>query len=128
MATTYIGPGETVDYANAGSAISSGDVVVMGAATTGGCCVGIALTDIAATTGVGAVAITGVFTMTKKSAAVILQGDTVNWDASTSDVDDNAATAATGDVENFGIATEAAGNGVVTVNVKLMPGLGTKSA
>ena len=126
MATNYIGPGEVVDY-TAGATISSGDPVVMGTATTGGGCVGIAMVDMVSGD-IGAVAIEGVFTFTKATGAVIALGDTVNWDASNADVDDNAATAAAGDVENFGVAMEAAGSGVLAINIKLMPGLGTISA
>jgi len=122
MTTKYIGPGDSVQYSNTGSAISSGDPVVLGA--VGNVSVGVALTDIAATTGVGTVAITGVYTFTKATGAVIAQGETVNWDASASNVDDNAATAASGDVEDFGIAMTAAGSGVLTVDVLLLPGNG----
>ena len=126
MTTKYIGEGKTVRH-TAASTISSGDVVVMGAATTGGCCVGIALADIASGE-IGEVAIEGVFSFTKVSGAVITQGDSVTWDTSASAVEDNAHTAATGDVENFGVAVEAAGSGVTTINVKLTPGVGIKSA
>ena len=127
MATSYVGPGATVDY-TAGSAISSGDVVVMGvASTTDGSTVGVALTDIA-NGDVGAVAIEGVFDLTKVTGAVIAQGSVVNWDDSASAVDDHLSTAASGDVEGFGIAMEAAGSGVLVIKVKLMPGLGLLKA
>ena len=129
MATSYIGPGATVDYSNTGTAISSGDVVVMGVASaTDGSSVGVALTDIAATTGVGAVAIEGVFTLPKVTGAVIAQGSVVNWDDSETAVEDHLHTAASGDVEGFGIAMEAAGAGVLVIDVKLMPGLGLLKA
>ena len=73
---------------------------------------------------VGAVAIRGTFNLTKATGAVITQGETVNWDASASNVDDNAATAATGDVSDFGVAMESAGSGVLVVAVQLLPGNG----
>lgn len=120
MATNYVQDGKVIDH-TAGSAISSGDVVVMGAANN--VTVGIAMDDIA-NGAVGPVAIEGVFTIAKLSTAVIAQGETVMWDASGSNVDDNAATPASGDVLGFGIATAAAGNGTTTVNVKLLPGNG----
>ena len=127
MSTLYVGPGGSVDY-TAGSAISSNDVVVMGvASTTDGSTVGVAMTDIA-NGSVGAVAIEGVFNLPKVTGAVIAQGSVVNWDDSASAVEDHLSTAASGDVEGFGIAMEAAGSGVLTIKVKLMPGLGLLKA
>ena len=88
MATSLKSAGDVVDY-TAGATISSGDVVVMGVANaTDGSTVGIALTDIA-NGSIGAVAITGVFTMTKVSTAVIAQGSVVNWDSSVPAVEDH---------------------------------------
>ena len=120
MATNFVQDGKVIDY-TAGGTISSGDVVVMGAA--GNVTVGIAMND-AVSGDVIPVAIEGVFTIAKLSTGVIAQGETVMWDASGSNVDDNAATPASGDVLGFGIATAAAGNGTTTVNVKLLPGNG----
>jgi predicted RecA/RadA family phage recombinase len=57
----FLFEGKTVQYSNAGSAITSGSVIVLGRH------VGVAVVDIAATTGVGSVAIEGVFQLTKKS-------------------------------------------------------------
>lgn len=116
MATTYRGPGDVIDYPNTGSAISAGDRIEMGTTVEG--MLGIALTDIAATTGVGAVAISGVFDLPKVTGAVILAGDAVFWDTSANNVDDDAATKATGDF-TCGVAMESAGNGVTTIAVKL---------
>lgn len=123
MTVKVKGDGTVIEYANTGSAISSGDVVVMGAA--GKVTVGVALTDIAATTGVGSVLIEGVVEMTKLTGAVIVAGETVDWDSSGSAIDDNAMTPASGDVSDFGIAVEDAGSGVLVCNVKLLPGNGT---
>lgn len=119
MATNYVNDGSVITYSNTGSAISSGDVVVVGEI------IGVALEDIAATTGTGAVQIEGVFTLAKVSAAVIAQGEEVIWDSSASAFDDNAATPATGDVSNCCVAMEAAGNGVTSLKVKLNVGVGT---
>ena len=119
MATNFVRDGKTLQFTNTGSAISSGDVVVVGQQ------IGIALVDIAATSGTGEVAMEGVFTVAKVSAAVIAQGESVIWDASASAFDDNAATPATGDVSGCCVAAEAAGNGVTSIDVKLNVGIGT---
>ena len=119
MATNYVKEGVTIDYTNAGSAISSGDVVVMGEI------MGIALVDIA-NGAPGAVAITGTFKVAKVDAAVIVQGESVIWDSSASEFDDNAATPATGDVSGCCVAME--GKGATTsetIEVKLNVGIGT---
>lgn len=118
MATNYVQNGHVIEYANSGAAISSGDVVVVGNL------VGVALTDIAATTGVGSVQIDGVFSLPKVSAAVIGAGESVIYDVSSGEFDDNLATPATGDVSGSCVAIEAAGNGVTTVKVKLNVGVG----
>lgn len=119
MATNYVNAGDVVTYSNSGSAISAGDVVKVGQQ------IGIALVDIAATSGTGSVALSGVFTVPKVSAAVIAQGESVIWDASAGAFDDNLATPASGDVSGCCVAMEAAGNGVTTIDVKLNVGIGT---
>jgi len=112
MATNYVQEGDVINYSNSGSAISSGDVVAMGNI------LGVALVDIAATTGSGAVGIRGVFTVPKVSAAVIAQGESLTWDVSAGAFDDNAATPATGDITvGAAVAAESAGNGVTTIDV-----------
>lgn len=117
MATNYIQAGEVIDY-TAGADISSGDVVVVGNL------VGVAITDIA-NGEVGAVGIDGVWELPKVSAAVIAAGETVNYDVSAGEFDDNAATAATGDLTGGCVAVEAAGNGDTTVKVKINVGANT---
>lgn len=118
MSTNFVQNGEIIEYANAGAAISAGDVVVVGTQ------IGIALVDIAATSGVGSVAMEGVFTVPKVSAAVIAQGEEVFYDLSALAFDDNAATPATGDVSNCCVAWEAGINTQVTLKVKLNVGVG----
>lgn len=118
MAKNYVNEGNVIDYANGGTARSSGDVVVIGQQ------MGVCLGDIAANA-VGSVQISGVFTLAKVSAAVIAQGQSVIWDASASAFDDNAAIPAAGDVSGCCVAMEAAGNGVTTIDVKLNVGVGT---
>ena len=117
-AATYVkGEKLTVNY-TAGAAIVVDQILVLGDA------VGIA--QVAMANGdVGAVSVDGVYTFPKTSAAVIAQGETVDWDVSAGEVDDNAAAPASGDCSNFGVALAAAGNGTTTVTVKLALGLGT---
>jgi predicted RecA/RadA family phage recombinase len=81
MATGHISSGTTMPYTNTGSAITKGTVVEF----TG--MIGIALGDIPATTGVGELAITGVWTVAKEAPLVITQGDQVWWDATNNNVD-----------------------------------------
>jgi predicted RecA/RadA family phage recombinase len=112
MATNYLQKGDVLDY-TAGADISSGDAVVIGGL------IGVALTDIA-NGDTGSVQITGVFDMPKVSGAVIAQGESLTWDVSAGAFDDNAATAATGDLTGAcAVAAEAAGDGVTTIAVRL---------
>ena len=118
MSANKTGAGNSVQYSNTGTAISSGDVVIVGDL------VGIAETDIAATTGVGTVAIEGVYTVACDSADVIKVGQSLVWDASADKfVDTN--TPATGDNTGGVVAMTAAGTGVVFLDVKLCPGAGS---
>ena len=121
MTTRATHDGNVVQYTSSGGN-SAGDVVVLGAA--GNVTVGVVLNDIAAGS-TGSVAIAGGYTLPKVSGAVIAQGESVNLDVSAGAVDDNAATAAPGDVSDFGIALEAAGNGATSVIVLLLPGNGS---
>ena len=119
MATNFVQNGGIIEYANAGAAISSGDVVVVGTQ------IGIALVDIAATSGVGSVAMEGIYNVPKVDAAVIAQGEEVFYDVSASEFDDNLATPATGDVSNCCVAWEAKGATTgETIAVKLNVGVG----
>ena len=117
MATNYVFSGCVVDHI-AGAAISSGDVVVIGQQ------IGIALGDIA-NGATGSVALDGVFSVPKVSAAVIAQGESVIYDLSALAFDDNLATPATGDVSGCCVAVEAKGAATTTIKVKLNVGVGT---
>ena len=120
MATATYKRGEKLilDY-TAGATIAVDEVVTCG--TNGEVSVGIA--QMAGVSGdTMMVDVGGVYEFPKLSAAVIVAGETVDWDASEDAVNDNQNTATTGDVVNFGIALESAGNGVTTVKVKLKPG------
>jgi predicted RecA/RadA family phage recombinase len=99
--------------------VASGGVVAQGRL------LGVAVTS--GTTGdVVAVHVEGVFRLPKLNTAVIAAGDAVTWDVNPGRV--IVASAATGDVENFGYAVEAAGNGTTEVLVRLCPGMGIPKA
>jgi predicted RecA/RadA family phage recombinase len=119
MTIKFVQEGDVLTYTNAGSAISAGAVVELKH------CLGVALTDIAATTGVGAVAIEGCFTVPKVSGAVWVVGEKLVWDTSAGAFDDSAATPATGDITGAAIAMAAGGNGETTAVVKLTAGNAT---
>lgn len=106
MTRKYIQPGEVIDH-TAGSNLTSGAVVVMSTL------VGVALVDIASGA-TGSVQIAGVFEINKLSTDVIAQGDLVYWDATPGEI----TTTSAGNTL-AGKAVSAAGNGVLTVKVKL---------
>lgn len=119
MSKNYVQEGKVIDYTNGGSALSSGDVVVIGQL------IGVCLADIA-NGETGSVQIGGVFNLPKVDAAVIAQGESVIWDASAGKFDDNAATPATGDVSGCCQAMEAKGATTSdTIALKLNVGIGT---
>ena len=121
---TYIkGEKLTVAY-TAGGTIAVHDILVVG--TNSKACVGVAQEEMVSAD-VGVVDIGGCYSMPKVSAAVIKAGETVDWDVSAGEVDDNQATSASGDVADFGVALEDAGNGVTSLKVALTPGCGTKA-
>lgn len=113
MANNFKQPGDVITWTNGtGAAVVSGQVVRVGNI------LGVALVDIASTAS-GSVALSGVFTVPKVSAAVIAQGESLTWDASAAAFDDNLATPATGDVTGPpAVAFQAAGNGVTSMAVK----------
>lgn len=65
---TFYRNGQRVLYTNSGSAISAGDLVVIRSGTSGVC--GVAVTDIAATTGTGELEICGVHALTAATGAI----------------------------------------------------------
>lgn len=78
MTTTYHQSGDVITYANAGSALASGSIVIVGTTP------GVALVDIA-TGATGAVALKGVFAAPKTfdaSGKELAQGAPLMWDAS----------------------------------------------
>lgn len=78
--TNFKGNGYRLNYNNSGSAIASGDVVVLqSGGTAGGINVGIAVDAIAATTGTGTVQIAGVFNLTGTAGQTGAIGDAAYW-------------------------------------------------
>ena len=119
MATNRVQNGRRISYTNGGSAISSGDVVVVGTLVC------VAMTDIA-NGDTGDLAVSEVYDLPKVDGAVIAQGERVIYDVSAGEVDDENATPAAGDVSNFGVAWEAKGATTgETIAVLLTPGTGT---
>jgi predicted RecA/RadA family phage recombinase len=67
-------------YSNTGSAITSKSVVVLVSGASG--FLGVAIADIAATTGTGVVQLDGVWNLPKKSGDVFTAYQQVYWDSS----------------------------------------------
>lgn len=107
MTTRYVQAGKVLDFTNSGTAIASGDGVLVGTR------LGVALTAIAAGA-TGAVQICGVFTMPKLGTDNIGQGALVYWDATNK----RLTTTASGNAL-AGVAAAAAGAGTTSVNVLL---------
>jgi len=117
----YVDDGTTVNYTNSGSAIASGDVVVMSHT------LGVALVDIASGA-TGAVQVKGKVRVPKVSAAVFAVGEKLIYDASAGAFDDSSATPATGDVTGGAVAAEAGAATVTECVVILTPGNATLTA
>lgn len=105
-----VSDGKIMEYANAGSAIASGDVVVLPSG------IGVAMVDIAATSGKGSVALEGVFSLAKEAPLVIAQGDKLYWDNSAKKLTKTAS-----GNRPAGIAWLAALSADTSVQVKLDP-------
>lgn len=116
MATNYVQEGKVIEWTNGGTAVSSGDVVVVGQI------LGVALVDIANGAS-GAVQIGGAFTCPKVTAAVISQGESLTWDVSVGKFDDNAAVAATGDVTGAPAVAMEDADGTATELVVMFTGV-----
>ena len=100
--------GAIMEYANSGSAIASGDVVVLGDR------VGVAVTDIPATTGKGSVDMSGVFELPSDTGTSYAQGDELYWDGT------QLTKTATGNTP-AGLCFEAKISGGTTAKVMLQP-------
>lgn len=111
--------GAVMDYV-AGATITAGQVVDMLH------CIGVALKGGSSGETIP-VAIEGVFTVPKVSAAVFVQGEKLIWDDSAGAFDDSAATPATGDITGGVIAMAAGAASETTCTVKLTPGNATRT-
>ncbi len=111
MGSRHVQEGRTMEVV-AGGTVLVDDIDVIGTGLLG----------IALTAGVSGDVITyaikGVFNLVKVTGAVIAQGEQVLYDSSAANVDDEAATPATGDFL-CGTAFEAAGSGVLVVAVDI---------
>lgn len=115
----YVDDGTTVNYTNStGSAIASGDIVVMSHS------LGVALADIA-NGSTGAVQVAGKVTAPKVSAAVFAVGEKLVYDITAGAFDDSAATPAAGDVTGAAVAAVAGAATETTCTVILTPGNAT---
>lgn len=119
MSRTYVSPGEVITY-TASADITSGTLIPIGNV------IGVALGDIA-NGETGEVAIEGVHEVAKVSGADCVYGTLLQLDVSATPdaMEDAAATPATGDITGGALCVEAAGVGVTTVKVKLLPGSGS---
>jgi len=117
MTDKFVQKGDVLDH-TAGAARTSGLPFVIGD------CIAIPITDIA-NTKVGAVAVTGVHTVVKKTGTAWVQGDSLDYDSVVPGFDKDKATPVSGDVENCAIAAADAASGDATGQVLLTPGTGT---
>lgn len=108
----FVKKGEVIDFVNgSGSAIKSGDLVVIGTIF------GVAQTDIAIAD-TGAVLLKGVFVLAKAASQAWAQGAKLYWDATAK----NATTTASGNTV-FGVAHAAALSADVLGEVQLVNGI-----
>lgn len=123
MTTKAYQTGDVIDWVNgSGGDVTANSVVKMGNI------LGVALADIASGA-TGSVAVSGVFTVPKVTAAVIAQGDSLTWDVSVSKFDDNAATPASGDVTGApAVAFEAGTSSMTELKVMFTGVPGTVTA
>lgn len=110
----HIQPGRVLDV-TAPANVDAGELVIVGAI------VGVAAGDAQATESVS-IHTEGVFALDKVPAVVFTQGETVYVPAAGGPVTDNSdADSNSGGTVKVGYATEAAGAGAATVNVRLVP-------
>ena len=104
----YVQQGNTITV-TAPAAVVSGQYVTVGAIR------GVAAYDAAQGEPVEVVT-EGVFTLPKKAADVVAAGDLLYWDATNGYL---TVTAGTGSKPLVGVAVKAAGNGAMSVDIKL---------
>jgi predicted RecA/RadA family phage recombinase len=77
VTTKFLQKGEVLEYSNSGSTIAANDIVVIGRR------IGVALADIAATTGKGSVGLVGVYEgLPAVNNSAFAQGDNLYYNAS----------------------------------------------
>lgn len=99
MGKKFIQNGDVIDYVTTGA-------VLVDAVITIGPFVGVALSAAAGAGETIAVAISGVWSLPKKAATAMSQGDIVDWDVSAVEFSDNIAAPAAGDITEGCIVTE----------------------
>lgn len=119
MATNQTSKGQTIE-------VTLGGTVAAGAVWVGRGMIGIYLTG-GVSGDVVSVAITGRWTVPKVTGAVFAQGEKLLWDVSAGQVDDDAATPASGDIMGACVAATAGANGETTADVILTPGNTTRT-
>ncbi|MBK3734954.1 DUF2190 family protein [Azospirillum brasilense] len=103
----FVQPGHTITVPAPSGGVSSGDGVIVGALF------GVAATDAAAGAPLN-ISTEGVFTLPKGTSTTFASGGAVSFDIST-----HLCVAPGAGKYPIGAATDAAGNGVTTVNVRL---------
>ena len=107
---TLVRPSGKINYVNAGAAISAGDVVDLGTM------IGIAIVDIAASTGEGQIALDGVHELAKENSVAHAVGDLVYYDGTECTKTPGSSTLA-------GVVVKAAGSSVRVVDVDINRGV-----
>lgn len=107
MKAKFLHEGKAIDITAGASGIAAGDIVVSGGI------VGVASNDIPAN-GTGAIAIEGVYSIVKKTDAVLTIGADVYWNATSA-----YAMGSSAGLTKIGKAVEAAASGATVVKVKI---------
>ena len=113
---TYVHRGSRIPYANSGSAIVVGDVVVRVAGNCG--VVGIASDNIPATTGTGELDIKGVWNLPKTVGEAFTDGQVLYWDTTTKALT-GTLTGADGTTNRVGRSVGAFASAATSANVNL---------
>lgn len=117
----FIQNGDRITWTNGGSAVASGDPVVVGSL------IGVATTDIAGAA-TGELATVGVFELPKvadTTGHAIAQGESVIFDVSAGKFDNKDLSPGTGDITVVAVAWAAATSAATTVQVFLTGNPGT---
>ena len=105
---TFVHEGKRISYTNTSTALSSGDVVVLGSNR-----IGVCVADIEATSGVGEVSVAGVHVLDATVADDWSSGAILYWNSTTSKLSDTAGTIIAGRADGDKAV------GATTANVRL---------